>query len=87
MVQISILEPQTVDVEIITEPAVEINLEGELVRVGDYDEYNGPYSVEPKRIDQTLTTNDKHLSQNILVKQVPYAAVSNLAGGKTVIIG
>ena len=87
MVQINIQEPQTVDIDIISAETVDVKVESELVRVGDYEEYKGPYSVKPEKFEQKLPTADKHISKDILVKQVPFAAVSNNAGGTTVIIG
>jgi hypothetical protein len=39
------------------------------------------------RLDQILRTEDKVLSEDIVIEKIPYAEVSNTAGGTTVIIG
>lgn len=50
--------------------------------------YNGEYEVVSKiDYDDTLDTAKKYLTQNIIVKAIPYAEVSNDSGGKTVTIG
>lgn len=50
--------------------------------------YNGAYEVVSKiDYDDTLDTAKKYLTQNIIVKAIPYAEVSNDSGGKTVTIG
>lgn len=87
MIEITIAEPPIVDICIVSEDTVEVDIGSELVRLGDYEEYQGPFSIEPAKHVQKLPTSDKYVSRDITVKQVPYAEVSNNAGGKTVIIG
>ena len=54
----------------------------------DYDIYSGQYSVTPlPNVEQILRTKDKILANDIIINPIPYAEVSNLAGGKTVTIG
>lgn len=64
-------------------------LHGTLIKnVYDPVPYNGEYEVVSKiDYDETLDTAKKYLSQNIIVKAIPYAEVSNEFGGKTVTIG
>lgn len=51
-------------------------------------DYTGEYEVVSKiDMDETLDTAKKYLSQNIIVKAIPYAEVSNVSGGRTVTIG
>ena len=52
------------------------------------DEYTGQYTVTPlPDVEQILRTNNKILKHDIIIQPIPYAAVSNNAGGKTVTIG
>ena len=54
----------------------------------DYDVYNGQYTVTPlPNVEQILRTDNKILKHDIVIQPIPYAEVSNLAGGKTVTIG
>ena len=51
-------------------------------------EYDGEYSVTPStEEDITLATANKALNDDITVKKIPYAEVSNNKGGITAIIG
>lgn len=54
---------------------------------GEYDVYEGNYIVTPKVEQQTLKTAQKLMQADILVKEIPYAEVTNLSNGKTVTIG
>lgn len=65
---------------------------GEIYKVGtgeesDIEIYNGPYSVTPAIIEQTLETARKMMTANMKVKEIPYAEVSNTANGITATIG
>lgn len=48
--------------------------------------YDGEYVIVPILKDQTLTTTDKILKNDVTVKAIPYDEVSN-SHGITVIIG
>ena len=64
-------------------------LHGTLVK-NAYDpiDYTGEYEVISKvNEDETLDTAKKYLRNNIVVKAIPYAEVSNESGGRTVTIG
>lgn len=63
------------------------NLVGSLSIPVDYEDYIGSYSVTPMDISQTVSTNDKHLTDDIVVKAVPFFEVDNLHDGQTIIIG
>lgn len=65
---------------------------GEYMESGDIiinpDEYVGQYEIIPlANLEQILRTNDKLLRHDVVIKPIPYATTSNLAGGYTAIIG
>lgn len=77
-----------VRVKIKEQPKVKVNILDQLVMVGDYENYTGEYEVTPKAFQsQELKTKGLVLNDNIVVKEIPYAEVSNLGGGFTVTIG
>lgn len=50
--------------------------------------YNGNYRITPlARVDQVLRTNDRVLTDNVIIEHIPYYETTNDAGGYTVIIG
>lgn len=54
----------------------------------DYNVYDGQYILTPlPSVDQILRTKNKLLTEDIIIEPIPYAEVSNNAGGKTVTIG
>lgn len=55
--------------------------------ISDASEYHGEYNVTPKVIEQELKTKSKLMSENIIVKKIPYSSVDNLSGGQTLTIG
>lgn len=55
---------------------------------GDLPTYDGSFVVTPSADnDQRLLTAGKYNESDITVEKIPYAEVSNPAGGVTVIIG
>lgn len=52
-----------------------------------YPYYEGEYVVIPKSYEQFLDTDHKILTDDVDVKEIPYAEVPNLYGGLTVTIG
>ena len=50
------------------------------------DEYEGPQTVTPKIEDQTLETKDNLLTDDVLVREIPYYETSNQQNGLTVFI-
>lgn len=54
---------------------------------GEYDVYEGDYIVTPKVVQQTLPTAQRLMQADVLVKEIPYAEVTNVSNGKTVTIG
>lgn len=74
-------------VKIKEQPKVKVNILDQLVMVGDYENYTGEYEVIPKAFQsQELKTKGLVLNDNIVVKEIPYAEVSNLGGGVTITI-
>ena len=58
------------------------------VYTGEYElSENGLYEIYPSATDEIMmSTGGKKVSGNILIKSIPYAEVSNSAGGYTVSI-
>lgn len=60
----------------------------QIITKDDFEKYVGSYEVIPLPLmEQILQTADKVLTDDIVVAPIPYATVSNLAGGYTAIIG
>lgn len=53
----------------------------------DVPEYEGDYEVTPTFEDIVLLTQDKRMTDNLTVKEIPVHTVSNLSGGYTITIG
>lgn len=53
----------------------------------DIAPYIGDYEVTPKVTAQTLDTENKCMTEDLIIKEIPYFEVSNLTGGNTVYIG
>ena len=53
----------------------------------DYPAYTGSYRVTPQVDPQTLGTKDKVMTDDLVIKAIPYYDVGNEAGGSTVYIG
>lgn len=49
--------------------------------------YEGNYTVLPLAFQDTvLLTKDKKMTENVIIKEIPYYETSNLSGGNTVYI-
>ncbi len=57
------------------------------VTILEVEKYEGNYDVTPKASEQSLATKDKFMFDNVTVKAIPYAEVTNNSGGKTATIG
>lgn len=55
--------------------------------VDRYKVYNGTCEVVPKQAEQVLETQNKYMDDNITVRAIPYAEVTNESGGYTATIG
>lgn len=63
---------------------------GEVAHVTEYiggEQYFGDYVVTPKVDEQMLKTKDKVLTDDVVIKSIPFFKVSNTNGGSTVYIG
>lgn len=59
-----------------------------IITPDNIEEYVGQYEVIPlPLVEQILQTTNKVLVEDVVVAPIPYATVSNLAGGYTAIIG
>ena len=67
------------------EVQVDLSVNSQIVAAA-YQDYDGEYVVIPKTIEQTLETKNKHMTDDVTVREIPYYAVSNLTG-LTVYIG
>lgn len=57
------------------------------IRQGDYDAYDGDYTVTPMAETQILDTDHKIMTDDLTITAIPYTEVSNPSGGYTVSIG
>lgn len=58
------------------------------IKTSELPTYTGEYEVTPKVYEnKTLQTKNHSMKNDILVKKIPQAEVSNLANGTTLIIG
>lgn len=62
---------------------------GEIQTITEYlgEKYEGDYVVTPRVTEQTMETKDKVLTDNVVIKSIPFYNVSNASGGNTVYIG
>jgi len=71
--------------ELSTDNSVRIDFDVgvEMGTSGRLPDYTGDYEVIPKLVDQTLPTKDKSMTDDVVIREVPVARVSNPSGGKT----
>lgn len=63
------------------------SLSGKVSASGNHEHYDGEYVVVPDAYNtQILTTANKMLTRNLVVKKVPYYETSNVEQGVTVYI-
>lgn len=66
----------------------DLTIKGDMSLGGDIlPYYTEEYIVTPKIYEQSLDTDNKSLTQDIVVRSIPYTEVTNPEGGLTVIIG
>lgn len=91
-----IFEPQVVYVTVSVDDEIIISIEEQeeilveadvTVTHGEYDTYDGSYEITPRTYPQTLETENKMMSDNVLVHKIPFSKVSNIHNGFTVNIG
>lgn len=69
-----------------TSVRIEFDVGVEMGTGGRLPDYEGSYEVTPKLVDQTLPTSNRSMIDDLVVKEVPVARVSNPSNGKTVTI-
>ena len=63
---------------------------GEIKKVTEMiggEPYTGEYQIVPRVTEQNMLTRNKLMTDNVIVKAIPYAEVSNTSNGITVTIG
>lgn len=55
--------------------------------IADLPKYSGSYTVTPLIRESKLETQGKVMTDDVIVKSIPYQEVSNISGGKTAVIG
>lgn len=61
-------------------------LHGRVSMPTEFSTYHGDYEVTPAINEQSLATKDKRMLDDVVIKEIPYAEVTNPAGGTTIII-
>lgn len=83
IIQINVEESKQIEFDIENENKIDFEMSTPIAHAP----YAGSYTVTPRVTEQQLPTKDKYMQDNVTVFQIPYQAVSNPAGGKTIIIG
>ena len=52
-----------------------------------YEHYEGEYVISPKIHSQVMSTKDKVMDDDVLIKEIYYNETENLSGGTTAQIG
>lgn len=98
-IPVQVSTPKPIEISTATPKSFNVAIEGNIKQYpvsvstsinihGDYDWYEGIYTVIPStKAAKTLTTKYKLMRDNVKVEKVPYYETSNLSGGHTVYIG
>ena len=87
-VRLKVLEPTPVRLKIVDSDEVRFTTDQYIkIRGGDYDTYNGPYEITPRLYQQTLSTDNKVMRDDVSVFEIPITRTTNPDGGQTVLIG
>ncbi len=71
----------------LNESTTELELTFDATAGGRLPYYEGAYVVDPRKVSQTLETQNKSMRENVVVNEIYYAETSNLGGGYTAYIG
>lgn len=52
-----------------------------------YKDYDGEYTITPSIHEQELDTEDRHMIENLVIKEIPFHKTDNIYGGQSVTIG
>lgn len=69
-----------------TSVRIEFDVGVEMGTGGRLPDYEGDYEVTPRLVEQVLPTNGRSMNDDVTVREVPVARVSNPSNGKTVTI-
>ena len=64
-----------------------IDIANNLPNGGGGEPYEGDYEIIPKVEPQTMLTKNKVMTDDVTIKAIPIAEVTNETGGKTATIG
>lgn len=87
MIRVRVLPEDTLKVGAVVSGAVDVRIPAQIVKSGEYPDYAGPYDVTPMVTAQRMETKDKHVTDDVTVRGIPYFAVTNPQGGTTITIG
>lgn len=87
MIEVIVHNNDVVDVVLNEIDKIEVEIGTELVPVGEYKHYEGPYQVTPRLVEQMLKTQNLVMDYDVQVATIPVERVANASGGTTVIIG
>lgn len=65
------IEPSSYEFSIESDTELEYSIDSDLNYVSNYGKYLGPYSVTPTQHRQILFTQNRILSQNIVIEAIP----------------
>ena len=84
-IELEIYDPKPIEFHVEDIPEIWLEI-GESGRYAT--EYDGTYDVSPMiNIEQVLLTKDRTLREDVTIREIMIASVSNSVGGKTVTIG
>lgn len=80
------LNPNTLNVEF-NEDTSTLDVAFDVSAGGRLPNYTGAYVVDPRKVEQTLETKNKSMTENVTINEIFYQETSNLSGGLTAVIG
>lgn len=75
------------ELELYIEDDPVLELEADVVPMGDMETYEGPYEVTPTLVGFSMGTMDKAMTDDVSVRPIPIQQASNPQGGYTYTIG
>ena len=66
-----------------TSVRIDFDIGVEMGTGGRLPDYEGSYDVTPRLVEQVLPTNGRSMNDDVTIKEVPVARVTNPSGGKT----
>lgn len=87
VIEMSIEDDASLEMSISTDEEILFDIEEGISGDGRLPDYNGPYEVTPRKVQQVLETTNKSMVDDVTIFAIPYAEVTNLGGGLTATIG